>query len=122
LPLRPAGRLEGGHPADLLADPGGHVLGAMGIPGDRTYQLDLDLHPYNFLPYDPDQLFLLPPSIAEWVGEGSLARFVATWWKSWTPGAGWRRSTPATTRTAGAGRASTRGCWSRCCSTATAAG
>lgn len=31
---------------------------------------------YNFLPYDPDQLFLLPPSIAEWVGEGSLARFV----------------------------------------------
>jgi len=32
---------------------------------------------YNFLPYDPDQLFLLPPSIAEWVGEGSLARFVS---------------------------------------------
>jgi transposase len=32
---------------------------------------------YNFLPYDPDQLFLLPPSLSEWVGEGSLARFVA---------------------------------------------
>ena len=32
---------------------------------------------YNFLPYDPDQLYLLPPSIAEWVGEGSLARFVS---------------------------------------------
>src|SRR3972149_6447172 len=32
---------------------------------------------YNFLPYDPDQLLLLPPSISEWVGEGSLARFVS---------------------------------------------
>lgn len=32
---------------------------------------------YNFLPYDPDQLYLLPPSLAEWVGEGSLARFVS---------------------------------------------
>lgn len=32
---------------------------------------------YNFLPYDPDQLYLLPPSICEWVAEGSLARFVS---------------------------------------------
>jgi hypothetical protein len=32
---------------------------------------------YNFLPYDPAQRYLLPPSISGWVGEGSLARFVA---------------------------------------------
>ena len=31
---------------------------------------------YNFLPYDQDQLYLLPPSINEWVPEGSLPRFV----------------------------------------------
>lgn len=32
---------------------------------------------YNFLPYDQDQLFLLPLSIREWVSEGSLAHFVS---------------------------------------------
>lgn len=32
---------------------------------------------YNFLPYEQDQLLLLPPSLQEWVGEGSLARFVS---------------------------------------------
>jgi len=32
---------------------------------------------YNFLPYDQDQLYLMPPSLQEWVGEGSLARFVS---------------------------------------------
>lgn len=32
---------------------------------------------YNFLPYDQDQMLLLPPSIADWVEEGSLARFVS---------------------------------------------
>ena len=32
---------------------------------------------YNFLPYEPNQLYLLPPSISEWVVEGSLARFVS---------------------------------------------
>ena len=32
---------------------------------------------YNFLPYNQDQLFLLPVSIREWVSEGSLARFVS---------------------------------------------
>ena len=32
--------------------------------------------PQNFLPYEPDQLLLLPPSIADWVPEGSQARFV----------------------------------------------
>jgi transposase len=32
---------------------------------------------YNFLPYEQDQLFLLPPSIKEWVPEGSLGRFVS---------------------------------------------
>jgi transposase len=32
---------------------------------------------YNFLPYEQDQLLLMPPSLAEWVGEDSLARFVS---------------------------------------------
>lgn len=33
---------------------------------------------FNFLPYDQDQLFLLPPSLQEWVPEGSLARFISS--------------------------------------------
>jgi transposase len=32
---------------------------------------------HNFLPYNQDQLFLMPPSVREWVAEGSLARFVS---------------------------------------------
>lgn len=32
---------------------------------------------YNFLPYRPEQMLLLPPSLADWVPEGSLARFVS---------------------------------------------
>ncbi|HWV57519.1 MAG TPA: IS1182 family transposase [Longimicrobiales bacterium] len=32
---------------------------------------------YNFLAYEQDQLFLMPPSLTEWVGEESLARFVS---------------------------------------------
>jgi transposase len=32
---------------------------------------------YNFLPYDQKQLLLMPPSLDEWVEEGSLARFVS---------------------------------------------
>lgn len=32
---------------------------------------------YNFLPYNQDQLFLMPPSVREWVGEGSLPRFIS---------------------------------------------
>ncbi|MGH7665505.1 MAG: transposase [Gemmatimonadaceae bacterium] len=32
---------------------------------------------YNFLPYEQDQLLLLPPSLSEWVEEDSLARFVS---------------------------------------------
>lgn len=32
---------------------------------------------YNFLPYDQDQLYLMAPSIREWVGEDSLARFMS---------------------------------------------
>ncbi|MBA4158768.1 MAG: transposase [Gemmatimonadetes bacterium] len=32
---------------------------------------------YNFLPYEPEQMFLLPPSLTEWVREESLARFVS---------------------------------------------
>lgn len=33
--------------------------------------------PQNFLPYDQDQLLLMPPSLGEWVGSDSLARFVS---------------------------------------------
>lgn len=32
---------------------------------------------YNFLPYQQDQLLLLPPDLREWVGEGSLPRFLS---------------------------------------------
>ena len=32
---------------------------------------------YNFRPYAQDQMYLVPPSITEWVPEGSLARFVS---------------------------------------------
>ena len=32
---------------------------------------------YNFLPYDQDQLLLLPPCLSDWVSDGSLARFVS---------------------------------------------
>jgi transposase len=31
----------------------------------------------NFKPYEPDQLYLMPPALSEWVSEGSLARFVS---------------------------------------------
>ena len=32
---------------------------------------------YHFRPYEQDQLLLMPPSLTEWVPEGSLARFVS---------------------------------------------
>lgn len=32
---------------------------------------------YHFLPYEQDQLYLMPPSVQDWVGEASLARFVS---------------------------------------------
>jgi transposase len=32
---------------------------------------------YNFKPYNQDQMYLMPPSLNEWVTEGSLARFVS---------------------------------------------
>ncbi len=32
---------------------------------------------YHFLPYEQEQMYLLPPSVQEWVGEDSLARFVS---------------------------------------------
>lgn len=32
---------------------------------------------FNFLPYDQDQLLLMPPSLQEWVSDGSLARFIS---------------------------------------------
>ena len=31
---------------------------------------------YNFLPYDEQQLYLLPASIVDWVRDDSLARFL----------------------------------------------
>ena len=31
----------------------------------------------NYKTYDPDQLFLLPPSLKEWLPEGHLAYFVS---------------------------------------------
>ena len=31
---------------------------------------------YNFRAYDPDQLFLLPPSLDEWLPKDHLARFI----------------------------------------------
>jgi transposase len=32
---------------------------------------------HNFLPYNQDQLYLLPPSVRDWVAEGSLACFIS---------------------------------------------
>ncbi len=31
---------------------------------------------YNFIPFDRDQQFLMPPSLKEWLPEGDLAWFV----------------------------------------------
>ena len=31
----------------------------------------------TFRPYDPEQMYLMPPSVSEWVPEGHLARFVS---------------------------------------------
>jgi transposase len=32
---------------------------------------------YSFRPYEQDQMYLMPPSLRDWVAEGSLARFVS---------------------------------------------
>ena len=32
---------------------------------------------YHFLPYEQDQMYLMPPSVQEWVREDSLARFIS---------------------------------------------
>lgn len=32
---------------------------------------------YHFQPYAQEQMYLMPPTITEWVAEGSLARFVS---------------------------------------------
>lgn len=32
---------------------------------------------YNFRPYEQEQMYLMPPSVEEWVGEGSMVRFVS---------------------------------------------
>ena len=32
---------------------------------------------FNFLPYDQKQLLLMPPSLQEWVADGSLPRFIS---------------------------------------------
>ena len=31
---------------------------------------------YHFLPYDRDQLFLMPPALQDWLPEGDLAWFI----------------------------------------------
>jgi hypothetical protein len=31
----------------------------------------------SYLPYEPDQDFLLPPSLSEWLPEGHLAYFIS---------------------------------------------
>ena len=31
----------------------------------------------TYRPYDPDQLFLLPPALQDWVPEGHLAHFLS---------------------------------------------
>lgn len=31
----------------------------------------------NFKPYNPDQLFLLPPALRDWLPEGHLALFIS---------------------------------------------
>jgi hypothetical protein len=41
--------------------------------------------PTSYLPYQPDQQFLLPPSPQEWLPEGHLAYYISdTVWISWT--------------------------------------
>ena len=39
-------------------------------------ELEVRVMAYNFLPYDEQQLYLLPASIVDWVKDDSLARFV----------------------------------------------
>jgi hypothetical protein len=39
-------------------------------------ELEVCVMVYNFLPYDEEELYLLPASIVEWVKDDSLARFV----------------------------------------------
>ncbi len=64
---------------------------------------------YNFLPYEPDQMFLLPPSLAEWVREESLARFVSEVVDELeVSGGDWPRSMRAIGRMAGDGRRTRR--------------
>lgn len=59
----------------------------------------------GLLAYQGNQLFLLPPSVADWVAEDSLARFVSdvvergreNWWKygvKWTRSARERKRSP----------------------------
>jgi len=49
----------------------------------------------TFRPFQPDQIFLVPPSLDEWLPQDHLARFIADWSMStWTC----RRFTPTTAR------------------------
>jgi hypothetical protein len=50
----------------------------------------------TFRPYEPDQLLLMPPALADWVPEDHLARFVSDLVESLDLTAG-----PARRRTAG---------------------
>src|SRR5204862_4420644 len=45
--------------------------------GSRTEVVDNAGMAKTFRPYEPDQLRLMPPSLADWVPEDHLARFVS---------------------------------------------
>ncbi len=58
----------------------------------------------NYLPYEPQQMLLLPETLQEWLPEGHLAHFIS----DAIDGSTLQPSTRATTRTARATSRSTR--------------
>jgi transposase len=63
---------------------GARPAGALGVRpsnhdsrGPRTEGVDNADMAKTFRPYEPDQLRLMPPALADWVPEGHLARFVS---------------------------------------------
>ena len=43
----------------------------------RSRKIEARSMPYKFKDYDQNQLFLLPPNLAEWVPEDHVARFIS---------------------------------------------
>ena len=64
----------------------------------------------SFLPYEPNQTFLLPPSPSEWLAEDHLVYFVARSSIGWS----WGSFMPATKETGGETSRTIQRCWSRC--------